>query len=458
MTLPVPKDKISDIASKYQSLISTELLRSFAKESKFIRRQRIMTGEAFAKMCILGGEPSGKSVSLPQLSARGVELGIKMSTSSLHDRFNASSERFMQLVFEWVLHFKLSNDLGLNTLEDFSAVQVQDSTGWQLPDALKSRFPGFGGAASEGGVKIDLRMNVKRGSFEVDIRGAKQNDATASMGTISEGSLWLRDLGYFKIESLRDIQLSGAFFISRMKSSTHIYSSENSIRTIELEDLSKKLNVNQIREQWVYIGKDERFRVRLIIQKLPEQVANERKRALKASMKDKGKSLTNERLSWCEYNVFITNLGDEKYAGQLVMNLYAIRWTIEIVFKVWKSVYKIQQVNATNEHRFMCQLYGKLIWIFLNQKLFSWVKTHFWNRHHIDLSEMKGHKILQDLKASLQAAIIFNVLALFEKFIELFWNTISIVGKKQPRKRRRNQLLFPSDSLVYEAEYQGYSA
>lgn len=282
MTLPVPKDKISDIASKYQSLISTELLRFFAKESKFIRRQRIMTGETFAKMCILGGEPSGKSVSLPQLSARGVELGIKMSTSSLHDRFNASSERFMQLVFEWVLHFKLSNDLGLNTLEDFSAVQVQDSTGWQLPDALKSRFPGFGGAASEGGVKIDLRMNVKRGSFEVDIRGAKQNDATASMGTISEGSLWLRDLGYFKIESLRDIQLSGAFFISRMKSSTHIYSSENSIKTIELEDLSKNLNVNQIREQWVYIGKDERFRVRLIIQKLPEQVANERKRALKA--------------------------------------------------------------------------------------------------------------------------------------------------------------------------------
>lgn len=71
---------------------------------------------------------------------------------------------------------------------------------------------------------------------------------------------------------------------------------------------------------------------------------------------------------------------------------------------------------------------------------------------------MKGHKILQDLKASLQAAIIFNVLALFEKFIELFWNTISMVGKKQPRKRRRNQLLFPSDTLVYEAEYQGYSA
>lgn len=157
-------------------------------------------------------------------------------------------------------------------------------------------------------------------------------------------------------------------------------------------------------------------------------------------------------------NVFITNLGDEKYAGQLVMNLYAIRWTIEIVFKVWKSVYKIQQVNATNEHRFICQLYGKLIWIFLNQKLFSWAKAHFWNRHHIDLSEMKGHKTLQDLKASLQVAIIFNVLVLFEKFIELFWVTISMVGKKQARQRRRNQLLFPSDSLVYKDEYQGISA
>lgn len=454
MTPPVSKDKISELASKYQGLIPNELLRSLAKESKFIQRQRIMTGEAFAKMCILGGEPSGKSVSLPQLSAKGVELGVKMSTSSLHDRFSASSECFMKSVFERVLHFNLSNDLDLNTLEDFSAVQVQDSTGWQLPSALKSRYPGFGGGASEGGIKIDLRMNLKRGSCEVDIRGAIKNDTTAPMGVIPAGSLWLRDLGYFKIEDLRDIHRSAAFFISRMKCSAHIYECENSIQAIGLEEFAKELKTNQIKEQWVYIGKEERFRARLIVQKLPDQVANERKRALKASMKDKGKSLTKDRLAWCEYNVFITNLDDKKYPGQLVMNLYTIRWMIEIIFKVWKSVHKIHQVNSTNEYRFMCQLYGKLIWILLHQKLFSWVKAHFWNEYHIDLSEIKGFKILQELKAPLQTAIIFNELPLFEKFIELFLVIIPIVGKKQARRRRRNQLLFPSESLIYKIEYQ----
>lgn len=454
MTPPVSKDNISDLAAKYQSLIPIELLRSLAKESNFIRRQRVLTGDSFAKMFILGGESSGKSTSLPQLCTKGVALGVKISTSSLHDRFTPASECFMKSVFERVLHFKLSGDLDLKTLEGFSAVHVQDSTGWQLPAALKARFAGYGGGASEGGIKIDLRMDLKRGGCEMDIRSAVKNDSTAPMGDISTGSLWLRDLGYFKIEALRTIHRKTAFFISRLKCSTHIYEDENSIQTIDLEEFANKLKVNQVKEQWVYIGKEERFRVRLIIQKLPDAVANERKRALKASMKDKGKSLTKDRLAWCQFNVFITNLDEKQFASQLVLNLYTIRWMIEIIFKIWKSVHKIHQVNSTNEHRFMCQLYGKLIWILLHQKLFSWVKTHFWNEYHIDLSEIKGFKILQELKASLQIAIISNEVLLFEKFIGLFLEIIPVVGRKQARRRRRNQLLFPAESLIYGLEYQ----
>lgn len=458
MTPPVSKDNISALASKYQSILPIELIRSLAKASNFIRRQRVLTGDAFAKMCILGGESSGKSISLPQLCTKGVMLGAKMSTSSLNDRFTPASEYFMKSVFERVLHFNLSSDLDLKTLEGFSAVQVQDSTGWQLPAALKARFAGYGGGASESGIKIDLRMDLKRGSCEMDIRSAVKNDSTALMGGISVGSLWLRDLGYFKIESLREIDRETAFFISRLKCSTHIYEYEDSIQIIDLKEFTNKLKVNQVKEQWVYIGKEEQFRVRLIIQKLPDAVANERKKALKASMKNKGKCLTKDRLAWCEFNVFITNLDEKKYPGQLVMNLYTIRWTIEIVFKIWKSVHKIHQVNSTNEHRFMCQLYGKLIWILLHQKLFSWVKAHFWNEYHIDLSEMKGFKILQELKASLQIAIISNEVLLFEKFIELFVEIAPIVGKKQVRRRRRNQFLFPSESLIYDPENQQFSA
>ncbi|MEP7108478.1 MAG: transposase [Ferruginibacter sp.] len=45
--------------------------------------------------------------------------------------------------------------------------------------------------------------------------------------------------------------------------------------------------------------------------------------------------------------------------------LYKIRSQIELVFKVWKSVLKIQLVRKMKSERFRCYLYGKLLWVLL---------------------------------------------------------------------------------------------
>jgi Transposase DDE domain len=449
MKPPVSKDKVSEIASKYHNLLPSELLDSMARSCSFIKRQRTLTSESFAMMCILGGETDVTSISLSQMCTKCILLGVNISTSSLQERFTESSEQFMKLVFEHVIKLNLSKNIDLKTLEGFTAIMVQDSTSWQLDDVLQKRFSGSGGSASKAGIKLDLCMDLKQGDCKIDIRGGTENDATAKTGIIEIGSLWLRDLGYYKIIEIRRIEEKKAFYISRLKCDTGIYMDEKALQQFDFKSFTNKIQVNEVKEKWVYIGKSEKLKVRMIVQKLPLEVAKERKRKLIANMKDKCKKLTEDRLFWCEYNVFITNLDETQYAGQLVLNLYTIRWMIEIVFKIWKSVYQIHRIKYTNEHRLMCQLYGKLIWILLNQKLFSWIKKHFWNEYQIDMSELKCFKILHELKSTFQMAIISKELLLFEKFIEQAFESVYRYGEKQDRLRRKNQLIFPSDKIIF---------
>jgi hypothetical protein len=55
-----------------------------------------------------------------------------------------------------------------------------------------------------------------------------------------------------------------------------------------------------------------------------------------------------------------------------VIQLYRLRWQIELVFKNWKSLLGIQKVKAVKKDRFECQLIARFIWILMNWKIFKY--------------------------------------------------------------------------------------
>jgi hypothetical protein len=443
MQFPVPEDKFKAISMRLETIFCKEELSDLGREVGFIRRQRIVSGCGFAQLCIQGAEESGLNASLTQLLAQAGNLGMPLSAEGLNERFTADAEFFMEKMFAKVAAWQLEKEVKLNTLNTFSEVLVEDSSNWQLPACLKARFKGFGGGASEAGIKLNIRLGLKGGAWQMCFRNATAPDNTSPLGHIIPRSLLLRDLGYFKIDDFRSIEKGKAFYVSRFKYDTNVYlSPESTEQPIDLLRISKQMRANEVRQIWCFIGRAERFRTRLVLQKVPPKVAQAKRKKLQDDKQNKRKNLSKGRMEFCDLNAFITNLPQTSFCPQSVMNLYSIRWMVEIIFKVWKSVYRIDEMRQMNEHRFMCLLYGKLIWILLHHKLFNWVKRHFWNTYHIDISELKGFKILQELKNDLQKAIWNNSYETAYAFLNLFFKLIGNNGRKQVRLGKFNQLLF----------------
>jgi hypothetical protein len=214
------------------------------------------------------------------------------------------------------------------------------------------------------------------------------------------------------------------FFISRYKLGTNIYqdivtkNGEEKRQVVTIKKLAKGMRVNQIRNLNVYVGSKRQLEARLIIQKLPKKIADKRKRRLKENSKN---TPSEQRLSACEYTLMMTNIKHEILNGDEILKTYGIRWQIEILFKGWKSVMKFGKIHPMKTDRFLCMLYGHLIWITLTMKITSWTRIIFSNKYKVELSELKAFKIINLYHHKILAIFHqtnFNLTELIQKILD----------------------------------------
>lgn len=215
-------------------------------------------------------------------------------------------------------------------------------------------------------VRIQFDYEILTGSItELSISALNTqdiNNAKNTLSKINEGDLIIRDLSYISNEVLNQIQTNQkAYFLNRLKTNIGVYEKkENSFSKINFERIYKE-NKNMTIDKTVYLGK-EKFRVRLILQKVPEYVYEQRLRKACKSNKKKANEFSKEYKSRLHFTIFITNIPDEHLSINQVFACYKIRWQIELVFKNWKSIRKIDEVKKVKQHRFECHLFISLLY------------------------------------------------------------------------------------------------
>jgi len=293
----------------------------------------------------------------------------QMTPQALHQRMNPYAVRSWQAVFQLALRQQLApicERLPVGALTPLGRVRLEDRTPCRLHAKLAEALKGSGGSASSSAVKIDLIYAVRHHALLAvplsDGTAADQGRALAIVPHLQANDLVVRDLGYCSLESLRQIDAHGAWYLSRFSKGVEgsLESPAQAGAGVLVDDLQQHDPDDAVSDLPVYIG-HERLPCRLLAYRLPDDVVEQRRRKAAEEARKKGRMLTQEYRNGLAFGFSITNVSQQVWSAKVVGTVYRLRWQVAFTCKNWKSLLNIHVLKGTRPERIKCILSGRLI-------------------------------------------------------------------------------------------------
>jgi hypothetical protein len=417
-------------------------IEAAARRTGFVKRTSKITGKLFLALITFGVWGEAKTT-LAQLAAKvtQVEGQVDVSPEALHQRMNKRAIAFLQDMIQQALG-KMQAVAYVcedHLFEHFLKVHIADSTGFSLPENLKDSFPGSGGSATRAGAKIPLVWEYKQSLLEHfalmpwKLPDNKYVDTVVALAR--QGSLFLFDLGYFKIKALARIAAAGAYFLTRLNHQANLLVEVNDhLAPFDVASFLQTME-GHLLEKHIFIGTTDLVAARLIASRVPDQVVNERRRAAKKRAKKKGYTPSKTHLALLAWNLFITNVPSTIWSSITVVKAYPIRWQIELIFKSWKSYCHLATINAKKADTVLCYLYGRMLLILINYALYPQVRCAVWVQKQRELSLLKLVRHFQAFADTWLHVLFQGELAL-RRFLQRACASAERLAAKAARKRR----------------------
>lgn len=353
---------LSQVPEKMQQILTTTA-DDAAHNSGFTKRNRKLTGSQFVQTLFFTWfqNPDATYTHFTHTSA---SLGTPITRQAIEQRFTPEAANTLKSVFDAAASEVISADPQvLPHLEQFNGVYIQDSSWITLPDALHDTWEGarIKDYPNKSAVKLHLRFDVSTGTFEhFQLTNGITADSTVEkqISRLPEGSLRLADLGYFSLQAFQKLSDESVFWISRLKVDCSLF--DNKDKPLCLPKWLKSQTGNTLETQ-ITIGKKMRVKARLVAQRLSEQETQKRRRDIKQRAKRKWTQPSQARLQLAGWNIYITNIGSDRLSTEQVCAIARIRWQIELMYKSFKSIGKVDTSRSEKPDRVLCEMYAKLI-------------------------------------------------------------------------------------------------
>lgn len=395
--------EIAQFTQRVSKLFNAQLTNRLARETGFVKRESKLTGHLFLTIFTFGmsiyGTPSMNELAgllnlvLPEL---------EISREGVYERLTKEAVAF----FEKMLAQSLALELPQRLCQEIQALQTHfrrirliDSTSFQLPPELASYFRGSGGGASEAAVKILFGYDFKTGDLFYYVSHGTTHDQRLENLFLQEfeaGDLKITDLGFFNITSFARLHNNGAFYLSRLRMDVKVYQMhEGRLVEFDLATFAQNL-ICEYAEIEVYLqNKDTILKTRLVVARVPEHVKAERLRKRNEHNRKKGHTTSQRVQILMGFNLYLTNVPAKILAMEEIRALYGIRWQVELVFKNWKSNFKLANVTGKRPQRIKCILYAKLLMIMITTKICFVARNYVWLTTHRELSLFQATKHLK---------------------------------------------------------------
>lgn len=363
---------LAHLADAMQEILTTQADQA-ARVSRFVQRSSPISGSVFTQTLVFSFLASPHP-SLEELSQTAATLGVAVSPQALDQRFTQAAATCLERVLSHAITQVIAAaPVAIPILNRFTAVYLHDSSTIVLPDVLADVWRGCGGGAAHNtasSLKIQVRMELRTGQLEgPQLQHGRDSDHEAALPTVlPAGSLRLADLGYWSVEEMATMEQQGVFWLSYLQAATAVYDQRGQRRSVL--ELLEEQGTSEV-DVPIFLGARQRLGARLLAVRVPQEVADQRRRRLRAEAQRKGKAVSAVRLALAGWTVLVTNVAEANLNVREAVVLARTRWQIELLFKLWKSHGQVDEVHSSKRWRVLCEVYGKLLamvvqhWLFL---------------------------------------------------------------------------------------------
>jgi len=377
---------ISQVSDALKRVLTTHA-KKLERETEFVQRSTAkLDGPTFSQTIVFGWMDTPEA-SYPQLRHVAASLGVAVSTQAVEQRFGTESAALLrELLQEAVGEVLYSEASAPELLRRFNGVYVQDGTIISLPPELGDEWRGCGGSTPEAGqssmqvqVRLDLAQGGMQGPWLQEGRAAERS-GEAHEAPLPEGCLYNVDAGYFTLAEMRAHGNAGCYWLTAANAGTLLIDERG--QCWDLVSFLGAQTGDEVDVQ-VCLGKRERLPVRLIARRVSAEQAARRRANARRTLESKAKGVQRPnvrthgranakpqrkhtktgkaRLQLLGWTILITNVPQELLSVDEALVLARCRWQIELCWKLWKQVGKVDTWRSAKPYRILTEIYAKLL-------------------------------------------------------------------------------------------------
>lgn len=379
---------ISQVSGAMQRVL-TRRAKELERETGFVQRSTAqLDGPTFVQTTVFGWMDTPEA-SYPQLRHVAASLGVSVSSQAVEQRFGTESAELLREVLQEAVGEVLSSEASApELLSRFNGVYVQDGTVISLPAELRDEWRGCGGNTPEAGVsslrvqvRIDLAQGGMQGPWLQEGRAAERS-GEAHEAPLPQGCLYNVDAGYFTLTEMRAHGKAGCYWLTAANAGTLLIDERG--QCWDLVSFLGAQTGDEVNVQ-VLLGKHERLPVRLIARRVSPEQAERRRESANRSVEGKAKGVQRPnvrkrravgdkrkrqrkqrktgkaRLQVLGWTILITNVPQEMLSIDEALVLARCRWQIELCWKLWKQVGKVDTWRSAKPYRILTEIYAKLL-------------------------------------------------------------------------------------------------
>lgn len=265
-----------------------------------------------------------------------------MARQSMFKRLSERSTCFLELVLCFLVTRRIQTSLCSSARDSlpFRRVILEDSTTLPMSPGNHAEYPAGGGSGRSAGAKLRLMIDLL-GSAVLEISrhtGATPDQALCddALTVCAEGDLLVRDMGFFRMGSLKRLSDKGVRWLTRLPASTSARTSDGTT----LLELLTRPGAQEIDCEIVIGGSSsgaEPLRARLVARRLPQEIAERHRRERRKKSKGQGKTASKESMERAGWTIMVTDVTASEVAVADLFSIYSQRWTVEIVFRAIKG-------------------------------------------------------------------------------------------------------------------------